>query len=213
MVSGTCRGYNKPLYQALVHGNPRDGVRDVPDVSLFASDGVWYHYFIVCYSNPLVGFFGTPCVGSPSNWTLDYGGTSFSAPIMAGIQALINQATGERQGNPNFVYYGLAALEYDFGNGRNCNAMLGNEIDSRCVFHDITMGDIDIACLPLTDTSGATIGTFNCYNPGGATGVMSLSNTSYEPAYPAGPGWDFATGLGSPNAYNLVRSWPGSRIH
>lgn len=29
-------------------GNPNDGVRDLPDVSLFAANGVWSHYYIVC---------------------------------------------------------------------------------------------------------------------------------------------------------------------
>jgi hypothetical protein len=27
---------------------------------------------------------------------------------------------------------------------------------------------------------------------------------AYQPAYGATPGWDFATGIGSVNAYNLV---------
>jgi hypothetical protein len=37
--------------------------------------------------------------------------------IGAGIQALVNQKTGDRQGNPNPVYYRLAAREY--GNAGN----------------------------------------------------------------------------------------------
>jgi hypothetical protein len=28
--------------------------------------------------------------------------------------------------------------------------------------------------------------------------------TAYQPAFPATPGWDMATGIGSVNAYNLV---------
>src|SRR5208337_1751829 len=38
VVGGTCVGYAKPSWQSVV-GNPSDGVRDIPDVSLFASDG------------------------------------------------------------------------------------------------------------------------------------------------------------------------------
>ena len=38
-------------------------------------------------------------------------------------------------------------------------------------------------------------------------GVLSTSNSSYAPAYPATNGWDFASGLGTVNAYNLVTSW------
>jgi hypothetical protein len=131
---------------------------------------------------------------------------------MAGIQALINQSTGSAyQGNPNYVLYGLAALEYDFGGAAACDATLGNQINPYCIFHDVTLGDIDIPCQPLV-VSGVTIGTFNCYIPSGTYGVLSRSNTSYEPAFPATPGWDFATGLGSVNAYNLVRAWPGAHV-
>ena len=37
------------------------------------------------------------------------GGTSAAAPAFAGIMALVNQKTGERQGNANYVLYPLAA--------------------------------------------------------------------------------------------------------
>ncbi len=97
-VSGTCRGYAKPSYQKLVFGNPADGVRDLPDVSLFAANGVFGHYYVLCYTDAAGG--GTPCNTPPSSWN-GAGGTSFAAPIMAGIQSLINQATGSAQGNPD----------------------------------------------------------------------------------------------------------------
>jgi subtilase family serine protease len=209
VVGGTCQGYPKPFYQRNVLGNPRDGVRDLPDVSLFASNGFWNHWYVICYSDPTYG--GVPCTGAPFYWA-GAGGTSFSAPIMAGIQAMINQAAEGYQGNPNFVYYPLAALEYDFGRASACNSTLGNQVSSRCIFYDVTLGDMDVNCLPMV-VNGVTIGMFNCYLPGGTNGVLSLSNASYEPAYPATRGWDFATGLGSVNAYNLVRSWPGVQLH
>ena len=37
--------------------------------------------------------------------------------------------------------------------------------------------------------------------------MLSTSNSSYAPAYGATTGWDFATGIGSVNAYNLVTNW------
>ena len=37
-----------------------------------------------------------------------------------------------------------------------------------------------------------------------ATVAVTTASPSYQPAYGATPGWDFATGLGSVNAYNLV---------
>ena len=40
VVSGTCAGYAKPSFQSGLFGNPSDGVRDIPDVSLFASQRI-----------------------------------------------------------------------------------------------------------------------------------------------------------------------------
>src|SRR6266850_992325 len=104
VVSGTCQGWPKPSWQSVL-GNPNDGVRDTPDVSLFAADGLWSHYYVFCWSHtPLQG---AVCGADPSAWS-GAGGTSFSSPIMAGIQALINQKAGGPQGNPASVYYQLA---------------------------------------------------------------------------------------------------------
>lgn len=105
VVSGTCQGWPKPPWQSVL-GNPNDGVRDTPDISLFAADGLWSHYYVFCWSDSAHG--GAACTGAPGGWS-GAGGTSFASPIMAGIQALINQKAGERQGNPSPVYYQLAA--------------------------------------------------------------------------------------------------------
>src|SRR5580700_4712896 len=45
VVSGSCQGWPKPSWQTVL-GNPNDGVRDTPDVSLFAADGLWSHYYV-----------------------------------------------------------------------------------------------------------------------------------------------------------------------
>ncbi len=192
-VSGTCAGYAKPSWQSI-YGNPSDGVRDIPDVSLFASNGWWGHYYLVCYSDGVYG--GASCSNAPYYWA-GFGGTSVSSPIMAGIQALINQALGaSRVGNPNPVYYAIAANEYSTAAGRTaCNST--TDSGSACVFNDITTGDIDVPCA----------GAFNCYLDGQALGVLSTSNSSYAPAYGTNPGWDFATGIGSVNANNLLNAF------
>ena len=39
VVGGTCKGYAKPSWQTGCTGISSDGVRDLPDVSLFAADG------------------------------------------------------------------------------------------------------------------------------------------------------------------------------
>ena len=190
VVSGSCRGYGKPSWQSGVLGIPEDHVRNIPDVSLFAGNGVWGHYYVACYSDPVNG--GVSCTGPPSGWA-GFGGTSCSSVIMAGIQALVNQKWG-RQGNPNPVYYKIAASEYGLSGNSACNSTLGNAVGSSCVFHDVTQGDIDVNCS----------GLFNCYSGFGMNGVLSIDFFKYEKAYGTTTGWDFSTGLGTVNAYNLV---------
>lgn len=188
VVGGSCKGYAKPSWQNGVPGIPNDGVRDLPDVSLFAANGLWGHYYAFCFSDIDNG--GAPCEGPPVYWS-GAGGTSFSSPIMAGIQALVNQKMGAAQGNPNPVYYKLAASSV-----------------ASSVFHSITAGDISVNCS----------GDINCFGIGfvgrgrGATGFdgngsLSTSSHTYNPAFAAGSGWNFATGLGSVDAFNLVMNW------
>jgi subtilase family serine protease len=194
VVSGTCRGYAKPSWQSGILGVPKDGVRDIPDVSLFAANGVWGHFYVFCDSDLFNG--GSPCSGPPYSWS-GAGGTSFSSPILAGIQALVNQKMGARQGNPNPVYYALAAAEYGKTGSAACNSTLGSGISSTCVFRDVTQGDMDVNC----------IGNASCLRAGGINGVLSTSTSSYAPAYGTTKGWDFATGLGTVDATNLVNQW------
>jgi len=183
-VSGTCQGYPKPFWQTGVVGIPSDGVRDIPDVSLFAGNGLWGHYYVMCWSDRRNG--GAPCTGAPSTWS-GAGGTSFSSPIMAGIQALVNQQAGGRQGNPNPVYYKIAAGTGGYWSSTNTGG----------AFYDVTQGDMDVNCA----------GSHNCYLPSGRNGVLSVSGSSYSKAYGAAAGWDFATGIGTVNVQNLVNGW------
>ena len=201
VVSGTCQGYAKPSWQTGVVGIPNDGVRDLPDLSLFAAGptpaglgSVWKHAYVFCWSDFANG--GLGCTGAPANWNYS-GGTSFGAPIMAGVQALINQKTGQRQGNPNYTYYQLAAAEYGANGNPACDSSKGNAVAGSCIFYDVTLGDNDADCT----------GSYNCYLPSGVYGVLSTSSSSYVPAYQTATGWDFATGIGTINAYNLVTNW------
>jgi subtilase family serine protease len=203
VVGGTCQGYAKPSWQAGMPGVPNDGVRDLPDVSLFAGDGVWGHFYVTCWSNVRAG--GARCTGDPSNWA-GAGGTSFSSPIMAGVQALINQSTGSAQGNPNYVYYQLAA-------SGSCNSSNGS--GAGCIFNNVTLGDIDVNCGGTQNCFGAstttTVGFGRRPPQGSGDGALSLDNQSYTPAYGAASGWNFSTGIGTINAYNLVTNWPGAQ--
>ena len=193
VVGGTCQGYAKPSWQSLF-GNPADHVRDMPDVSLFAADGVWNHFYVFCDSDARDG--GAPCKGAPLNWSSG-GGTSFASPIWAGFQALVNQKQGAAQGNPNPTLYALAATEYGATGSTACNSSKGKNVTSSCVFYDVAQGDMDINCT----------GTVGCYLPSGTYGVLSTADGDYDKAYGAHAGWDFATGIGTVNVENLVNSW------
>jgi subtilase family serine protease len=196
IVSGSCRGYPKPYWQKGIAGVPRDGVRDTPDISLLAANGIWGHAYATCYTDPNGG--GGPCSGNPASWAGNGGGTSYGAPVMAGIQALVNQRKGGPQGNAAPVLYAFAAQQYGKSGNPNCSANLGRGIEGDCVFHDIVTGNADVYCQ----------GGINCYQPSGGYGELSALSTGNFPSYRAGQGYDMATGLGSVNAYNLVMQWP-----
>ncbi|HEY5048092.1 MAG TPA: protease pro-enzyme activation domain-containing protein [Rhizomicrobium sp.] len=207
-VSGTCSGYAKPFWQSGLTGNPADGVRDLPDVSLFAGDGSWSHYYLFCWSD--TGNGGASCSGTPYTWAAG-GGTSFSAPVMAAIQALVDEKAGARQGNPDPEYYALAEKELGGSGNESCNSTLGNAASSRCVFYDVTLGDMDTHCTSAQDLGleyANYSGAANCFMNGEFMGVLSTSNAKDDFAYGTGPGWDFATGIGTVNAANLVKAWP-----
>lgn len=193
VVSGSCAPYTKPAWQS-VFGNPADGVRDLPDVSLFSGGNAWDSGYVLCYTGN-----GGSCTGDPNTWQAAFG-SSATAPVMTGFQALIDQRAESAEGNPNPSYYAVADAEYGASGSSACNSSLGNGVSSSCVFYDVTEGDTDVPCT----------GTHNCYMPSGTLGVLSNSNSSYEPAYPATPGWDFATGLGTMNVLNLVQAIGGS---
>jgi subtilase family serine protease len=191
LSDGSCKGVPKPSWQTGLAGIPNDGVRDLPDVSMFASNGIWGSYYVECFSDPNNG--GTRCVGAPSNWA-GAGGTSFASPILAGVQALVNQSAGGAQGNPNPVYYALAA-------GANASS----------IFHSVTRGDIDVNCGGKVNCFGSTIltgwGRGGRGVTAGAPGGLSVSSTTFTPAYTTGPSWNFATGIGSLDVNNLVTNW------
>ena len=68
------------------------------------------------------------------------------------------------------------------------------------MFYDVTLGDMDMNCRAAGGSA------HNCYLDNATNGVLSTSNASYQPAFKTGTGWDFATGIGTVNAYNLVFS-------
>jgi len=186
--TGCSAGYAKPAWQSGT-GVPNDGVRDIPDLSLFASDGANNSFYIVCQADQVHNNSCSLTSGSLS--FVGVGGTSASAPAFAGIMALVNQKTGTRQGNANYVLYKLAATQ----NPSSCNARTGS--GSNCIFNDVTIGNNSVAC---------TAGSPNCSASSGYGMLVDPQNKS-TPAWTTTNGYDRATGLGSVNAYNLVQNW------
>ncbi len=246
---------SRPAWQTGVVGLPANGGRAVPDISMFASTGsTWGRTLILCDSILANMPPGTACDFTNANDVFENygGGTSFVAPAFAGIMALINQKSGQRQGQANYVLYPLAAEQYvAHGSATapslaNCAAYLGPQALAGCYFHDISAtpntvasppflnGTTQIACTGLatgpgtfTDSStDADSYPQNCagyeitvtQNAGSLTTTPNyygvLTTADHQPAYAATPGYDLATGLGSPNAYTLVNApqWAGGGL-
>jgi hypothetical protein len=102
---GSGLGWMKPEWQTGT-GVPNDNARDLPDVSLFASNGFLGSLYVICQSD------ASPANGSECTLTtlLGYGGTSVASPAFAGIMALVNQKYGV-QGVPGLVLYNLASKQ------------------------------------------------------------------------------------------------------
>ena len=196
--NGNClAGYAKPSWQTGV-GVPNDGVRDLPDVSLFASAGFNGSFYIMCEAD--LGFFGStlPCSLSPASFA-QIGGTSASAPTFAAMVALVNEkmsvsGASARQGNANYILYKLAAQ-----NGASCDSSTANVSGNSCIFYDVTKGNNSVPCAAGTPNCGTA--------PANGFGVLTDPNDPNNPAWTTTAGYDLATGLGTVNANNLVNAW------
>jgi subtilase family serine protease len=197
--------YPKPDWQSTgVPGVPDDGVRDQPDVSLFAANGIWGHFYLFCMSDAKEG--GSPCKYNNINDAFGNaaGGTSFGSPAFAGIAALIQETLGGALGNPAPDFYTVAKAQYTTANGlTQCNSTLGNKVSAACAFYDITAGDIAEPC---------NKGTLNCAANKESTMGIGVLRTQVDGksvvAYPATPGYSLATGLGTVNVTNLLYNYP-----
>jgi subtilase family serine protease len=184
--SASCTGgYAKPSWQAGV-GVPADGVRDTPDVALFASNGFWGAFYLVCNQDSSLN--GTCDVNAPYEDFAGYGGTSVAAPAFAGMMALVNQKTGVRQGNANYILYKLYNNQVTAATACNSNSSPA----SGCIFNDVAIGTISQPCYSYA---------LNCAFTTTTDQVGTLKGGA------ATTGYDTANGLGSVNAANLVNGW------
>ncbi|HKR26461.1 MAG TPA: protease pro-enzyme activation domain-containing protein [Acidobacteriaceae bacterium] len=162
---GVSSVYAKPAFQTSV--TPSDNARDLPDVSLFASNGHKQAAWVFCSDNVTDGVTSqtyTECQltgGQFSSGTIfgGVGGTSVSAPAFAGILALVEQKTGSRLGQADEVLYQLASSKYS------------------AIFHDVSVGNNSVPCVSGSPNCG-TNGFLTGYDAGTgydlATGLGSV---------------------------------------
>jgi Pro-kumamolisin, activation domain/Bacterial Ig-like domain (group 3) len=172
--------FPKPAFQSGVTGLSGAN-REVPDVALNAA--VFHDPTVLCVDDQLPP---GGCANPGNFFILPVGGTSVASPSFAGIMALVNQATGERQGEAGFVLYKLAAAEVTSPGLSACNASTGNgPTGTTCVFNDVTSGNNAVPGETGFGTAGAD--------------------------FQAGIGYDEASGLGSVNVTNLINMWNTAR--
>ena len=165
---------SRPSWQAGVPGIPSGSMRLVPDIALDSSpNNASYAYCSSDTSAWASGQSGSCTSGLRDSVSQDLtvaGGTSFAAPIFAGMVAIINQARGyTAQGVVNPTLYTLAS----------------NSTTYASAFHDITSGgnycNIGVTyCVASTSTSFAA-GTG--YDE--ATGLGSVDFNNLLSAWPA----------------------------
>lgn len=149
--------YAKPGWQAGP-GVPVDGMRNVPDISLYAgNEGMGY---ITCSNNDCAG--GPPNLSGSTPSGGIWGGTSAGTPVFAGIVALLNQyllSKGDIAkpglGNVNPNLYLMAS---------------GNSTG----FHDITSGNNIVPC--VTGTPDCSTGSFGYSAGSGYDQVTGLGS-------------------------------------
>ena len=183
--TGTTSGYPKPSWQTGT-GVPSDGVRDLPDVSLFASNGSNYTFYVLCAQDGDC----QPASGNNIVQISGVGGTSASSPSFAGMMALVNQKWGP-QGQANYVLYPLAK-------------------QFPAAFHDVTEGSNTVPCASgSTNCITAANGLgYTVTDPYYGTATEGEIGTGTTPEYNAGVGYDLASGLGTIDANVLVTDWP-----
>jgi hypothetical protein len=209
-----------PTWQS-VYGIGQNSVsttyRNIPDVSLFASNGWWGHFLPYCESDAYactVTEYDTGVMGA--------GGTSYVAPQLAGLMALISQKTGARQGQADYTFYNLANQEYGSTStaAASLTACSGSAVTtstappSSCYFYDISNDTPSLQGGTITagNYQPCTAADLDCYKGTGATtyGVNVVPGTvatSGILGFTASPGYDDVTGLGSLNINGIVNGW------
>jgi subtilase family serine protease len=186
---GASKFFSKPIWQSGP-GVPNDSARDVPDVSLNASQ--FHDPYLFCTQGSCVNGFR-----DGSNNLSGVGGTSVGAPAFAGILAIINQATQSiGQGNADQVLYNLA-------------------ISTPSAFHDVITGDNKVPCTAGSTgcAGGGMIGFTAGSNYDQATGLGSIDAFNLVTAwngFSSGPGFSLRANPTSVSIANIGQSGSSS---
>ena len=159
---GVSNAYPLPTWQT---GNGAVTGRNLPDVSFLAGNGFYGAAWGICtdqdYDPPtgtsMADCAGTSTTGNAFNLT-GIGGTSAAAPAFAGMLALVQQKTGSRLGQADYVLYDLAKQKYG------------------TVFHDVTTGDNSVDC--LADTPNCLQNSLGYFFLSGYNAAANYDNAS-----------------------------------
>jgi subtilase family serine protease len=175
--------FSKPAWQTGL-GVPNDSSRDLPDVSLNAA--AQHDGYVVCSQGSCTN--GFLAANGQANV---FGGTSFVAPSLAGILALVEQKLGTGAlGNIGPTLYGLASP--------------ASPTNSATIFNTIQTGNNSVPC---------SQGTPNCPN-GGSIGYTATGSAGYNQATGLGSlnvanlvnAWASATPTGTGSTIGAVLS-------
>jgi subtilase family serine protease len=173
---------NRPSWQTGVPGIPSGTMRLVPDIALYSSPALPGYLYCTSDVTNWAQASGTQPAqqascnsgfrDSSTNYLTVAGGTSFAAPIFAGMLALINQKAGYTtgQGLINSTLYKLAADSSTYASA----------------FHDVTTGNNN--CTAGTSFCSATTGFSAGPGYDEVTGLGSVDLANLAGAWPKNAG-------------------------
>jgi hypothetical protein len=186
----------KPAWQTGT-GVPNDNTRDLPDVSLFASNGFVGSFYVICQSDQTGGLCNLDNL-------VGLGGTSVASPAFAGIMALVNQQMAITEGNPNYAVGNPNFVLYHMPTIAGGNAL-----------HDVPAGSTNaMPCVTgspncVTHSAGDDVGALSGYNTTAGydlvTGLGSVNAANLV------ANWNKVTF--TPTATTLTLSVPANTTH
>src|SRR6202046_3383778 len=139
-----------------------------------------------------------------------------------------------RQGQANYTFYALARNEYGTTAAENTSTTKPSvytcesnplaistysSVAPNCIFHELNrtpvvhtstcVGANNTNCIQDNNVQPCVTGTTKCFTGtrGDEVGLLSLSTSVFDPAFPQSAGYNSAAGLGSANIANLVNGW------